>query len=295
MRYHAPPSCLIHGVRLAAAMVCLAVTARAPGADRIETGRLEAGDVRLSSGEYFDEFPLEGEAGTVVILQLHSTEYDSFIQMSPKDRNGPAGDKVWHNNDMRSGNTDACIGVVLPADGEYTVFVTSATANETGRYELSITVVPQPTRTESGSLTFDDRKLTTGEYCDYYDFDAKAGELWVIDLSSSDYNTYLFGRSNDDTEFRVDNDDAFSDMHRSQVVMSIPRDGRYFVGVTSAQPAETGAYTVTMTTTEAEYPATSSAPLVTDSPAADPAAPLGIIGRGASELGQSLSGQRPGS
>lgn len=284
MRPHASRTCLTPCVLLAA--LTLALTPIARGADdvayRTETGRLEPGDVRLSSGEYFDEFPLEGKAGTVVILQLHSSEFDAFVQMSPRDRTGPAGDVTWHNNDQRVGNTDSCIGIVLPADAAYDLFVTSATANETGSYELRVTVLPAPNRTESGALTTDDRKLQTGEYCDYYDFDAKAGEVWVIDLQSKDYNTYLFGRANDDNEFRVDNDDAFSDMHRSQVVMTIPKDGRYFVGVTSAQPGESGQYTLTMTTTEAMIPVQPSAPSVEPQVVTGE---LGRIGQGARDLG----------
>jgi hypothetical protein len=274
-------------VRLAAAAVCLMVAGPSPADDlgrRTETGRLEAGDVRLSSGEYFDEFPLEGKAGWVVILEVHSSEFDAFAQMSPRPQTGT----VWHNNDMRVGTTDACLAVTLPEDGSYDVFVTSATAAETGRYELAITVLAEPVRSESGSLSTDDRKLTTGEYCDYFDFTAKAGELWVIDVSGADFNTYLFGRSNDDTEFRVDNDDAFSDMHRSQVVMSIPRDGKYFVGVTSAQPGETGPYQVTMSSTEALTAAVAA-------PQAAAAVEAGQISQGAMSLGIGSSQSAGGS
>ena len=35
---------------------------------------------------------------------------------------------------------------------------------------------------------------------DYYDFEAKQGELWIIDVTSEDFNTYIFGRSVDDRE-----------------------------------------------------------------------------------------------
>ena len=92
-----------------------------------------------------------------MILELHSTEYDAFVQMSPSDQTGPNSELVWHNNDTELATRDARLAVTLPADGEYDVFVTSATADETGRYELSITVLPEPDRAEAGRLTEDDR------------------------------------------------------------------------------------------------------------------------------------------
>ena len=69
-------------------------------ARRIETGSLEAGDVRLSSGEYIDEFSLAGKAGEFVIIELHSADFNAFLQMSPSEQPGaeaelraPVGDR----------------------------------------------------------------------------------------------------------------------------------------------------------------------------------------------------------
>lgn len=224
------------------------------GEHRTESGSLEAGDLRLSSGEYHDDFLVEGKAGSIVILDLHSPDFDAFVQMSPRNTAGPNGNLEWHNNDAYKFSTDAGMAVTLPEDGQYDIYVTSATAGETGGYELGITILSSPVRSEAGQLASDDRKLDSGEYCDYYEFDARQGELWAIDVSSADFNTYLFGRSVDDQEFRIDNDATFGDDHHSQVLMNIPRDGRYFVGVTSAQPGETGKYRVDLSSTTAVGP-----------------------------------------
>jgi hypothetical protein len=250
---------------------------------RTESGSLESGDLRLSSGEYHDDFMVEGKAGSLVILDLHSSDFDAFVQMSPRNTTGPNGNKEWHNNDAYKFGTDSGMAVTLPEDGQFDVYVTSATAAETGSYTLGITVLAAPAKSESGKLSDDDRKLDTGEYCDYYDFEAKAGELWVIEVTSADFNTYLFGRSTDDREFRIDNDDTFGDEKHSQVLMNIPRDGKYFVGVTSAQTGETGAYRVTLSSTTAV------------GPSARPPVQRGIT-EGAKGLGvQSPSGDAPSS
>lgn len=221
---------------------------------RIETGSLESGDIKLPSGEYYDEYDITGSQGEVVILELHSADYDAFVQMSPSDQTGPNSELVWHNNDAETTSRDARLAVSLPADGEYDIFVTSSTADETGRYELSITVLPQPDRTEAGRLTEDDRMLDSGEYCDYYDFEARRGELWVVDVIAPEMDTYVFARCVDDPEFKVDNDDMLGEPRHSQVVFAIPRDGKYFVGVTSSRPGDTGDYVVAISSTTAIAP-----------------------------------------
>ena len=47
---------------------------------RTESGNLEAGDLRLKSGEYHDDFEVEAKAGALVILDLHSADFDAFLQ-----------------------------------------------------------------------------------------------------------------------------------------------------------------------------------------------------------------------
>lgn len=244
-----------------------------PG-QRVETGSLEAGDLRLSSGEYHDDFVVDGKAGALVILDLHSPDFNAFIQISPRNTGGPNGMREWHNEDASKHSTDAGLAVTLPEDGQYDIYVTTSTAGETGRYELGITMLFAPGQTEEGKLSSDDRKLDSGEYCDYYEFDARQGDLWVIDVLSEDFDTYLFGRSADDRSFQIDNDDTFGEKGHSQVLMKIPRDGKYFVGVTSAQAGETGAYRVMLSSTTAV------------GVAAQPSGPRGVV-EGARSLGRS--------
>jgi len=227
---------------------------------RTESGSLEAGDLRLKSGEYHDDFEVEAQAGALVILDLHSADFDAFLQMSPRNTTGSNGNREWHNNDGYKSSTDAAMAVRLPDGGLYDIYVTSAAASETGAYELGITVLEDGGNSEEGKLSADDRQLDTGEFCDYYDFEAKQGELWIIDVTSDEFNTYLFGRSIDDREYRIDNDDAFGEEKHSQVAMRIPRDGKYFVGVTSAATGETGTYRITLSSTAAVGPPISAPP-----------------------------------
>lgn len=218
---------------------------------RVETGALEDGDLRLSSGEFHDDYLVDGKAGALVILDLHSPDFNAFIQISPRNTDGPNAGREWHNEDFSKSTTDAGLAVTLPEDGEYDIFVTTSTAGESGRYDLGITLLPAPSQVELGQLADDDRQLDSGEFCDYFEFEARQGELWVAEVISEDFNTYLFGRSVDDKTFQIDNDDSFGNERNSQVLMRIPRDGKYFVGVTSALAGETGEYRIMLSSTAA--------------------------------------------
>jgi hypothetical protein len=261
MRFHSWRSVFLRAALATATLATLCPPwchAQEQAERRTESGSLEAGDLQLKSGEYHDDFEVEAKAGALVLLDLHSADFDAFLQMSPRDTSGPDGNREWHNNDGYKASTDAAMVVRLPDDGIYDIYVTSAAASETGAYELGITVLEDGGNSEEGQLSDDDRKLDTGEFCDYYDFEAKQGELWIIDVTSEEFNTYIFGRSVDDREYRIDNDDAFGDEKHSQVAMRIPRDGKYFVGVTSATTGETGTYRITLSSTTAVGPAIST-------------------------------------
>ena len=95
-------------------------------------GTLVASDRQLSTGEYADNFVLEGRAGQRIDLRLDSSEFDPFVQV-----NGP-GNFVEANDDDPAGGRNSRLSVTLPSDGRYTVMVTSYAARETGAYSLRL-------------------------------------------------------------------------------------------------------------------------------------------------------------
>ena len=48
---------------------------------------------------------------------------------------------------------------------------------------------------EAGKLGEGDNRLDSGEYFDLFSIEASAGDSYVIDLSSRDFDTYLIIRS----------------------------------------------------------------------------------------------------
>jgi len=94
------------------------------------SGRLEASDNTLTSGEYADTYTFTGTAGDRIALTVSSSEFDTYVFIR-----GP--NEFGDDNDDGPDGTNSRIDTVLPADGEYTVTVTSYQAEETGAYQFT--------------------------------------------------------------------------------------------------------------------------------------------------------------
>jgi hypothetical protein len=99
---------------------------------RHERGRLAAGDETLASGEYTDEYAVEGRQGQTLVLDLRATDFDPYLILAM-----PGGEQL-DNDDFESDQTHSRIATTLPETGMYRVIVTSYAVGETGAYELAI-------------------------------------------------------------------------------------------------------------------------------------------------------------
>src|SRR5690606_9635885 len=141
---------------------------------RFERGRLAAGDATLQSGEYVDEYRVEGRAGEPLVLDLRATGFDPYLILQHPD-----GEQV-DNDDHEGDLTRSLISTTLPATGTYRVLVTSYAAGETGTYDLTIRgggegggafASAAERRTERGRLQAGDARLRSGEFYDAYTFE----------------------------------------------------------------------------------------------------------------------------
>jgi hypothetical protein len=91
-----------------------------------------------------------------------------------------------------------------------------------------------------GALAGGDAQLSTGEYYDTYEFQGRAGQRAVFDLTSSAFDPYLMvvAPSGDKKE----NDDFNGSNSRSRLEIALEETGTYRVIVTSYQKGEGGAY-----------------------------------------------------
>lgn len=97
------------------------------------TGKLEAGDEKLTSGEYVDEYQFQGAPGQHVSIDLRSTTFDTYLIV--RDPNG----EQKENDDADDGTVGhSNLEIDLTESGTHRVLVTSYDTGETGTYVLTI-------------------------------------------------------------------------------------------------------------------------------------------------------------
>ena len=210
------------------------------------TGRLQAGDTTLTSGEYVDYYTFEARAGQRIVVDLRSTDFDTWLIVK-----SPSGDQT--ENDDHEGSVDRShVELDAGESGTWNVLATSYEKGEIGSYEVVISVEDGggggEIRRESGRLEKGDSQLESGEYYDSYTFQAEVGQKVVVDLRSGDFDTYLgVGSPSDDLN---ENDDwEEGDITHSRVEVDITESGTWSVVATSYEGGETGSYELTISIT----------------------------------------------
>jgi len=205
------------------------------------------GPSRLMIGSYADNYSFTGSAGDLVLIDLTSNEFDTYLYLYDPD-----GNLVAENDDY-DGTSRSLISYKLPSGGTYTIEVTSYSESETGNYRIVLSTTPDRSVTEiTLGLTLPD-SLSDGDgpsrifptaFADDYTFIATAGNLVVIDLTSSEFDTYLW--LYDSSGNLLEENDDYDDTSRSLIIYEIPLDGTYTIEVTSYSEGETGQYQISL-------------------------------------------------
>ncbi|MFT3729753.1 MAG: caspase family protein [Terricaulis sp.] len=228
---------------------------------RAQSGELRTGDRTLNTGEFYDAYTFHGRAGQRIDVSMQSQDFDPYIMVRG---NGVSED----NDDATPGDTHhSHLVVTLPADGDYTISATSYTSGMSGRYQLTVGnaggSAPAQNQTAdlsgggsppltagtpvSGALQASDQQISgTGEFIDVYRFLGQRGQHVIIDMSSNDFHPYVMLRLGD----RQLGDNDSNAGRTAQVDTVLPEDGEYVVGATSHARGETGAYHLTLNTTD---------------------------------------------
>ena len=258
--------------RLLACCGLLSACASGPTGPVDETGTLATGDRTLATGEYVDSFPVRVKAGDWVRVELHSTDFDPYAILKP-----PTG-AASENDDAVEGDTqNAQIIFHVEQAGQYEVLVTSREPGEDGaytlRYEVSASELqpvldPEQSATgpveKAGTLETGDRTLTSGEFTDPYPVRLRAGQQLHIRLHSNAFDPYLILKPPSGAS--TENDDAATgDTDNAEIVFTADQGGQYAIIVTTYEPGESGAYTLTYEIsgagTAADKPSTGRAPV----------------------------------
>ncbi len=221
---------------------------------REEAGTLGRGDSTLDDGEYLDVYEFSGRPGQRVTIDLRSNDFDTYLILEV-----PNGDQ--QENDDAEDTTDSLLVTDITESGTYRIGVTSYEPGESGAYRLTIDQVDasggQPRqnrdvetltvgRATTGELESGDLTLDTGEYQDTYFFEGRAGQSVSVEMTSSDFDTYvgLVTPAGD----VIENDDFEGSTSRSVVELNLTETGRYRVMATSYTHAEIGRYRLTVNT-----------------------------------------------
>jgi hypothetical protein len=212
------------------------------------SGRLEAGDRPRSGGGYQDVFEFDGREGQDIVLEMHSTDFDSYLELRD-----PEGGMVAENDDGGEGR-DAMIMTRLPRAGRYRVIARSYGESEsTGFYELSLTAateVAHPGRvgelrdgaTVMGRLEAGDSVVGDSTYADVYTFRATQDGQVQIDLRSGDFDAYLIVKNAQGATLATD-DDGAGEGTNSRVTLQVRSGQTYRIFANSyGEDRATGMY-----------------------------------------------------
>lgn len=177
-----------------------------------------------------------GTRGDQLVVDLHTDDFDPYLIVE-----APSG-KQFDNDNFEGNKHRSLLNLTLEETGDFEISTTSFQKGETGPYTLTLT----PQRADGplitnydGRLAAGDETLSEGEFVDTFEFVGTPGRHVKIDLSSSDFDTYvmLFSPSN----VRTINDDSAVANH-SIIHADLTEAGTYRVRVTSYEAKKAGAY-----------------------------------------------------
>lgn len=209
-------------------------------------GSLEATDAVSDRGGFSDNYVVAGTSGTTIEIQLQSDVFDTYLYLRDAD-----GVDIADDDDGGNG-TNSRLHVTLPADGAYTIIVTSYSAGAIGSYTLEVSEfhpVPLVATTISlgdsseGRLEEGDAIMLAHGYVDAFDVEAGAGVELEVAMESPEFDTYLYliGPTG---ERLVDDDDGGMWGTNSRIQYTTQSDGTYRVLATSYGGYSQGAYTI---------------------------------------------------
>jgi len=204
---------------------------------RVELGQLQVNDLTRDNGAYQDNHSFLGNPGEEVVIDLRSRDFDSYLIVQ-----SPSGEE-FSNDDYNGDTRRSLLNLSLEESGQYQVLVSSYYADENGPYTLTISSDDSSAiginRDQEGALATNDATRSGGQYQDTYEFQGTPGQRVMVDLTSSDFDTYVILESPFGSI--VQNDDMEITGH-SMIESELEESGTYRVHVTSYNVGETGGY-----------------------------------------------------
>lgn len=227
------------------------------------------GDATMGrNGHHAQRYSFAGRQGQRLDIRAGSSDFDTRIALSNGEDFSVANDD---DATASEATLNSRVLATLPADGEYSVMVTTYGAGETGAYQIS--VAPNSggladseaqgagaTRLAFGNafteaLGKNDDALGSGEFVDRYAFTGRRGQPVTVDYSSEDFDTYLIVRSPSGSQIDIDDTGESLNSRFEQV---LEEDGLYTILATSYAPGAAGRYRLALSEGTTRIPAHAS-------------------------------------
>ncbi|MBL7977239.1 MAG: caspase family protein [Bacteroidetes Order II. Incertae sedis bacterium] len=226
--------------------------ALAGATNRSLTGALATTDTKLTTGEFFDTYEVEGIPGQSLKVTLVSTDFDPYLIIKT-----PSG-KQHENDDAGEDKDRAALDLNLTENGTYKIYVTAYGKGETGAYSVKIGTTNEGTgaaqqeqrdvivmaigQSKQGKLEHGDATSEDGAFCDYYAFEGRKGENVVIELATTAFDPFLELILPDGSD--ITNDDWEGSNRKSRIELTLPGTGRYRITATAYSKKDVGTYSM---------------------------------------------------
>jgi hypothetical protein len=215
------------------------------------TGHLGMEDDSLIDGSFYRMYVFNGETGDSVTVSMSSRDFNTQVLLTD------SLDKVLDSDDNSGGECNSHLTAVLPVEGFYVVYATSAYRAKFGEFELSVQKgMHAPASTEGcggffeskGTIAVGDSVRGTlgppdpelqGSYYQVWDVSIPVGDTATIDLRSGQFDALLVLYRGFASALRM-NDDGGGACH-ARLVVEGP-DYPIKVMVRSSKEEETGEF-----------------------------------------------------
>ena len=197
-------------------------------------GELSSRDPEADDGLPYDAFTFRARRGDRIAMSLDSEAFDPVLRVGRME-NG-AFVQMAENDDGPDTGLNSRLIFTAPDNGEFLIRVTPLGIDGAGAYSLELQQGPPPIAaqplaigaTVDGELTAGDGKSGRGSPADAYRFEGREGQRIRIDMTSSDFDTWLelFDENNVSLD---EDDDGGPEGTDSRLTFTLPRTGAYII------------------------------------------------------------------
>ena len=214
-------------------------------------------DNTLPDGSYYKVYQFQGRAGQSVVIEMRGNGIDPYLVLFD-----PNARKIAEDDDS-AGGKNARLVVTLPMTGRYTLYANSYEVGDTGSFTISGRVVNSANsaaNTSSPSNTLGDRQTILqrsgnlgassrifagdGSLFESFSFNAQAGQVVEIELTSSDFHPYLVLFAPNSQVLRENN--GLPSRRKASMTIELPLTGTYQAIVNTFDRTGKGAYNLTV-------------------------------------------------